>query len=85
MTYRLKINGAIEAANKIIKRIVGNMVKTHKDWHKKLPFALLAYRTSVQTLTGAMPYSLFYNMRLSIKVEILSLQVLMETKLEKAK
>ncbi|KAE8663807.1 Detected protein of unknown function [Hibiscus syriacus] len=42
-TYRPKMNGAIEAANKNIKRLIEKMIETYKDWHEKLPFALLAY------------------------------------------
>ncbi|KAK8684177.1 hypothetical protein V6N13_040208 [Hibiscus sabdariffa] len=58
VTYRPKMNGAVKAANKNIKRIVAKMTTTYRDWHEKLPFALLAYRTSVRTSTGATPYSL---------------------------
>ena len=55
-TYRLQTNGAVEAANKNIKRILRKMVETSRDWSKKLPFALWAYRTSFRTSTGATPY-----------------------------
>ncbi|XP_052479495.1 uncharacterized protein LOC128034714 [Gossypium raimondii] len=67
--YRSKMNGAIEAANKNIKRILRKMAETYKDWHEKLPLALYAYRTSAV---------------LPIEVEIPSLRVLMETKLEES-
>src|SRR4051812_9375255 len=50
--YRPKMNGAVEAANKNIKKIIQKMVKTYKDWHEMLPFALHGYRTSVRTSTG---------------------------------
>ena len=61
------------------------MTNTYKDWHTKLPFALHAYRTAVRTSTGATPFSLVYGMKavLPIEVEISSLRVLMEAKLEK--
>ncbi|RVW36731.1 Ribonuclease HI [Vitis vinifera] len=48
-------NGAVEAANKNIKRILRRMVETSRDWSEKLPFALWAYRTSFRTSTGATP------------------------------
>ncbi|XP_020207600.1 uncharacterized protein LOC109792591 [Cajanus cajan] len=38
--YRPKMNGAVEAANKNIKKIVQKMVVSFKDWHEMLPFAL---------------------------------------------
>jgi hypothetical protein len=62
------------------------MVKTYKDWHDMLPFALHGYRTSIRTSTGATPFSLVYGMEavLPIEVEIPSIRVLMETKLEEA-
>ena len=41
--YRPQMNGAVEAANKNVKRIVEKMTTTYKDWHEKLPFALMAY------------------------------------------
>ncbi|KAK5785920.1 hypothetical protein PVK06_040542 [Gossypium arboreum] len=84
--YCPKMNGAVEAANKNIKKIIGKMTETYKDWHKKLPFALYAYRTSVRTSTGATPFSLVYGIEvvLPIEVEIPSLRVLMESKLEEA-
>ncbi|XP_040940645.1 uncharacterized protein [Gossypium hirsutum] len=84
--YRPKMNGAVEAANKNIKRIVGKMTETYKDWHEKLPFALYAYQTSVKTSTDATPYSLVYGMEavLPIEVEIPSFRVLSELKLDEA-
>lgn len=84
--YRPKMNGAVEAANKNIKRIVGKLIETYRDWHEKLPFALLAYRTSIRTSTGATPFSLVYRIEavLPIEVEIPSLRVLSEIKLDEA-
>ena len=38
--YRPQTNGAVEAANKNIKRILWRMVETSRDWSEKLPFAL---------------------------------------------
>ena len=69
------MNGAVEATNKNVKKIMAKVIETYKDWHKKLPFALHAYRTRVQTLTGATSYLLVYEMEtvLPIEVEILSL------------
>ncbi|GAU47906.1 hypothetical protein TSUD_404660, partial [Trifolium subterraneum] len=84
--YRPQMNGAVEAANKNIKKIVQKMVVTYKDWHEMLPFALHGYRTSVRTSTGATPFSLVYGMEavLPIEVEIPSMRVLMETELAEA-
>ncbi|PKI38853.1 hypothetical protein CRG98_040753 [Punica granatum] len=80
------MNGAVEALNKNIKRIIEKMTVTYKDWHEMLPFALLAYRTSIRTSTGATPYSLVYGMEaaLLIEVEIPSMRIPAESKLEEA-
>ena len=43
VSYRPKINGAEEAANKNLKKIIEKTTDTYKDWHEKLPFALHAY------------------------------------------
>ena len=78
--YRPQTNGAVEAANKNIKRILRKMVETSKDWSEKLPFALWAYRTSFRTSTRSTPYSLVYGMEavLPIEIEMGSLRVALE-------
>ncbi|XP_077230141.1 uncharacterized protein LOC143863343 [Tasmannia lanceolata] len=81
--YRPQTNGAVEAANKNIKAILSKMSETYKDWSNKLPYALWAYRTSIQTSTGVTPYSLVYGMEavLPVEIHIPSLRVLMESQL----
>ncbi|XP_073259793.1 uncharacterized protein [Populus alba] len=83
---RPKMNGAMEAANKNIKKIVQKMVVTYKDWHEMLSFALYAYRTVVRTSTGTTLYALVYGMEamMPLEVEIPSLRVLMDLELEEA-
>ena len=80
------MNGAVEAANKNIKKILVKMIDTYMDWHKFLPFALCAYCTSIRTSTGATPYSLVYDMEavLPVEVEIPSLRILSQTELLEA-
>ena len=84
--YRPEMNGAMEAANKNIKKIIQKMIVTYKDWYEMLSFALHAYRTTIRTSTGTTPYSLVYRMEavMPLKVEIPSLRVLMDSKLEEA-
>ncbi|PKI58164.1 hypothetical protein CRG98_021452 [Punica granatum] len=80
------MNGAVEAANKNIKKIIEKITVNYKDWHEILPYALLAYRTSIRTSTGATPYSLVYGMEavLPIEVEIPFMRILAKTELEEA-
>ena len=80
------MNGAVEVANKNVKKIIAKATETYRDWHEKLPFALHAYQTGVRTSIGATPYSLVYRMEaiLPIEVEIPFLRVLKEVELEEA-
>ena len=80
--YRPQANGAVEAANKNMKRILSKMVKTYKDWSEYLPFALWGYRTTTRTATGQTSFSLVYGSEavLPIETEIKSLRVVMEAK-----
>ncbi|XP_070008056.1 uncharacterized protein [Nicotiana sylvestris] len=84
--YRSQRNGAVEAANKNIKKIVRYMVENHKQWHKKLPFALLGYRTIVRTSTRETPYMLVYGTKavITAEVEIPSLGIIQEAELSDA-
>jgi len=68
--YRPQMNGAVEAANKNIKKIVQKMVTTYKDWHEMLPYALHGYRTTVRSSTGATPFSLVYGMEAVLPLEV---------------
>ena len=72
------MNGAVEAANKNIKKIIQKMTVTYKDWHEILPFALHGYRITARTSTGVTPYSLVYGMEvvLPIEVQIPSLRIM---------
>ena len=83
--YRPQTNRAVEATNKNIKNILTKMAVTYKDWAEKLPFALWGYRTSICASTGATPYSLVYGSEvvLPTEVEIQSLRVFVETKVQK--
>ena len=80
------MNGAVEAANKNIKKIVAKMTENYKDWHEKLPYALHVYRTNIRSSTGTTPFSLVYGMEAvsPIEVEIPTLRVLMEVELEES-
>ncbi|PHT37291.1 DNA-directed RNA polymerase III subunit RPC2 [Capsicum baccatum] len=75
--YCPKANGVVEAANKNTKKILQKMVQGSRQLHEKLSFALLAYRTTVHTSTGATPYLLVYGTEAVIpaEVEIPSLQL----------
>ncbi|XP_016566928.1 uncharacterized protein K02A2.6-like [Capsicum annuum] len=84
--YRPQMNGAVEAENKNIKRILRKIVDGNREWHEKLPYALLGYRTIIITSTGETPYILFYGSEAVIptEVEIPSLRVIQEVGLDDA-
>ncbi|XP_016567070.1 uncharacterized protein LOC107865284 [Capsicum annuum] len=81
--YHPKENGVVEAANKNLKRILRKMVQGSRQWHKKLPFALLGYRTTVRTSIGATLYMLVYGTEAIIPAEIesSSLRVVVEAEI----
>ncbi|XP_070013854.1 uncharacterized protein [Nicotiana sylvestris] len=82
--YRPKANGAVEAANKNIKKILRKMIQSSRKWHEKLSFALLGYRTTVRTSVGATPYLLVYGTKAVIpaEVKIPSLRIIVEAESE---
>ncbi|XP_070004411.1 uncharacterized protein [Nicotiana sylvestris] len=59
------------------------MVEGSRQWHEKLPFALLGYRTTVLTSVGVTPYLLMYGTEVVIptEVEIPSLQIVAEAEI----
>ncbi|XP_070019694.1 uncharacterized protein [Nicotiana sylvestris] len=62
------------------------MIEKHKQWNENLSFALLGYSTTVRTSTGATPNMLVYGTEAVIptEVEIPSLRIIQEVKLEDA-
>ncbi|XP_060202644.1 uncharacterized protein LOC132631062 [Lycium barbarum] len=81
------MNRAVEAANKNIKKILRKITDSHRQWHEKLPYALIGYRTTARTSTGATPYMLVYGSEVVIpaEVEILSLRIIQDVGLDDAK
>ncbi|RVW60990.1 Retrovirus-related Pol polyprotein from transposon 17.6 [Vitis vinifera] len=77
--YRPQTNGAVEAANKNIKRILRKMVETSRDWSEKLPFALWAY-APLFALYRSYALLLVYGMEavLPVETEMGSLRVALE-------
>ena len=69
-SYRPKMDGAVEAANKNIKKIIQKITVTYKDWNEMLPFALHGYHTSARTSTGETLFSLVYGMEVILPVEV---------------
>ncbi|XP_075104826.1 uncharacterized protein LOC142178909 [Nicotiana tabacum] len=84
--YRQQMNGAVEAANKNIKKILQNIVDNHRQWHENLSFALLGYQTTMRPSTRETSYMLVYNTEAVIhtEVEIPYLRVIQEAKLDDA-
>ncbi|XP_070051859.1 uncharacterized protein [Nicotiana tomentosiformis] len=84
--YMPQMSRAVESANKNIKKILRKMVDNYKQWHEKLTFALLGYRTTVCTSSGATPYLLVYGTEefIPVEVEIPSLRIIQEADLSDA-
>ncbi|XP_049354730.1 uncharacterized protein LOC125819315 [Solanum verrucosum] len=60
------------------------MVQSSRQWHEKLHFALLGYRTTVRTSVGATPYSLVNGTEavIPVEVEIPSLRIVVEAEID---
>ncbi|XP_070014544.1 uncharacterized protein [Nicotiana sylvestris] len=60
------------------------MVEGSRQWHEKLPFALLGYRTTIRTLVGSTPYLLVYGKEavIPIEIEIPSLRTVAEAEID---
>ncbi|XP_070046478.1 uncharacterized protein [Nicotiana tomentosiformis] len=72
------MKGVVDVANKNVNKILRKMVDNYKQWHEKLPFALLGYRTTIRTSSGATPYLRVYDTETVIpfKVDITSLSII---------
>lgn len=69
-TYRPQTNGAIEIADKNIKRILQKIINNDRHCHEKLPFALLGYRTIIRTTISATSFFLVYGSEVVIPDEL---------------
>ena len=80
------MNGAVEAANKNIKKILRKMIDKQRGLHEMFSYALLGYRMTVRTSTGDTPYLLVYGTEavVPIEVEIPSLRIIQEAELSNA-
>ena len=81
--YHPQTNGAVEAANKNIGRILKKSTKNYKDWHLQLPYALWGYRTLIPTSIEATQYSLVYGMEAVLPIEmcVRSLRTVLESEI----
>ncbi|XP_060210602.1 uncharacterized protein LOC132637548 [Lycium barbarum] len=84
--YLQQMNGAVEAVNQNIKRILRKMIDNYKNWHEQMPYVLLGYRTTTRMSTGATPYLFVYGTEAVIpaEVEIPSLRIIQEAELDDA-
>ncbi|XP_059281368.1 uncharacterized protein LOC132035068 [Lycium ferocissimum] len=80
--YRPQMNGAMEAANKNVKKILRKMIDNYKDWHEQLPYALLGYRTTTRTHLGLLHTVGVWRTVIPLEVEIPSLRIIQEAELE---
>ncbi|XP_069150342.1 uncharacterized protein [Solanum lycopersicum] len=69
IAYRPQMNGAVEAANKNIMKILRKIIDNHCGWHV-FPYSLLGYHTIFRTSIGATPYLLVYGTEAVIPAEI---------------
>ena len=64
------MNGAVEAINKNIKKILRKMIYNNQGLHEMFPYALLGYRTTVKMSIGATSYFLLYGVEAVIPAKL---------------
>eukprot|EP00253_Pinus_taeda_P008357 PITA_08357 len=68
--YHPQANGQVESTNKVLESIITKIVHLHRrDWAKRLPEALWAYRTTWRNATGHSPYELVYGKEILLPIE----------------
>jgi hypothetical protein len=68
--YYPQSNGQVEAVNKTLKTILQRTINSAKsNWHLMLYSSLWAYRTSVKTATGFLPFHLLYGLETVLPIE----------------
>ncbi|XP_055800332.1 uncharacterized protein LOC129869720 [Solanum dulcamara] len=80
------MNGAVEAVNKNIKKLLRKIVDSQRQWHEKLPYGLLSHRTTIRTSTGETPYMIIQEVGLDdtewIRSRIEQLMLIDEKRME---
>ncbi|XP_070004569.1 uncharacterized protein LOC142163366 [Nicotiana tabacum] len=70
-TYHLSANGQAESTNKVIIQNLKKSLEAAKGkWLEELPSVLWAYRTTLKSSMGEMPFSLVYGAKVVIPVEV---------------
>ena len=70
MPYYPQANGQVEMINKVLKTMLQLMVGQSKsNWHWQLFSTLWAYRTTVNTSIGFMPFQLVYGLEETLLIE----------------
>ncbi|XP_069145601.1 uncharacterized protein [Solanum lycopersicum] len=77
------MNGAVEVANKNIKKFLRIIIDNHRGWTEMFPYTFLGNRTTVRTSIGATPYLLVYGKEAvrPTEVKIPSLRIIQEADL----
>ena len=68
-----KSDGMIESFNRTMIDVVQALLdprKNQRDWDEVLPYAMMAYGTSVQESTGATPYVMTYGEEIMLPVDL---------------
>eukprot|EP00253_Pinus_taeda_P029632 PITA_29632 len=69
-SYHPQENGQVESTNKVLESIITKIVHLHRrDWAKRLPEALWAYRTTWRNTIGHSPYELIYGKEVLLPIE----------------
>ena len=64
-------NGATERIHQTLNTMLKCFPSTQKDWDKRLPSCLLAYRCSMSSSTGYSPFELLFGRAMTLPIDIL--------------
>ncbi len=70
-----KSDGFIERFNRTMLNMVAALIdpdQNQQDWEEVLPFALMAYRSSVQESTGETPYEMLHGEEMELPIDLSS-------------
>ena len=72
--FHPRSNGLVERFNKTLVQIISKLIDPHRnqdDWDERIPYALMAYRSSVQQSTGETPNMLMFGREIELPINLM--------------
>ena len=72
-SYRPQSDGMVERMNATMMQIVGTLSDTYDDWDLNLPFAQLAYNSTVHATTGETPNKVIQGRNVQMPIDVVTM------------